>query len=107
MLFALIMQFAIDGQDPFKLAAETIPTVQKGDDRNIQNYKFRHQVLVTLMDPYYQRLLRSMLHVFRNIRMHHSEYTKVAKSPSACLDFYHMWSSPARWAAEMIVPIHG
>ena len=45
-----------------------------------------------------------MLHVFRNIRMHHSAYTKDAKSPSACLDFYHLWSNPARWAAEMIAP---
>ena len=104
MLFALIVQYALDGSNGFDLASQIIPVVQKGDGKDVQNFKFRQQVLATLFDPYHQRLLRSMLHIFRRVRLHHSSYTEEAKDPSTCLELNQMWASPNRWLAEMVVP---
>ena len=88
MLFALVMQYSMDGTNAFKLAEEVVPVIQKGDSKEAQNFKFRQQVLIIFMDSYNQRILRSVLHVFKRIRLHHSSFTESAKTPSACLELH-------------------
>ena len=50
MLFALVMSYALDGIDAFHLAGQVVPRVQKGDTKQDQNFKFKQQVLVVLLD---------------------------------------------------------
>ena len=75
----------MDGINPFNLAANVIPAVQKGDNKQVQNFKFKQQVLAILLDHGSQTLLRSILHVFKRVRMHQKAYTEEAKSPEECL----------------------
>ena len=104
LLFALVMSYAMDGVDAFELAGKVVPVVQKGDSKQDQNFKFMQQVLVILMDQGNQRLLRSMLHMFRRVRMHQKEYTEACASPKACLQFHLFWSNESRWIQEMVTP---
>ena len=104
MLFALVMSYALDGTDAFHLAGQVVPRVQKGDTKQEQNFKFKQQVLVILLDQGHQRILRSMLHIFERLRMHQVDFTKDCSEPASCLKYHLLWSNSERWTREMILP---
>ena len=104
LLFGVVVTYAMDGVDAWKLAGEVVPVVQKGDSKDVQQYKYKQQVLIVLMDPANQRLLRSMLHTFKRIRMHQKAYTEEATNPQACLRYNILWSNVAQWLDQIVVP---
>ena len=74
------------------------------DSKEEHNFEFKQQVLVVLMDPGSQRILRSILHTFKRIRQHQAAYTVASTSPDECMKFQQLWSNMARWLQEMVVP---
>ena len=104
MLFGLIMSYAMDGVDAFEPASKVVPTIDKGDDKQVQAFKFKQQVLVILLDKGNQRLLRSYLCVFKKLRQHQTSFTKIGTDPAACLRFHMMWSHPTMWLIAMVIP---
>ena len=104
MLYGLVTTYAMDNIDAFKLACEVVPIIQKGDSKEAHQYKFKQQVLLILMDSVNQKLLRSMLHIFKRLRNHQSDYTRDATNPQECLKFSLMWSNINVWLDQVVVP---
>ena len=89
LLFALVMDYAMDGVDAWDLAGKVIPTIKEDDDKDLKNFKFKQQVLIVLLDKLNQRMLRSYMQIFRRLRLHQSAYTKEGTTPEACFGFSH------------------
>jgi hypothetical protein len=56
------------------------------------------------MDQMNQRILRSVLVVFRRIRLHQADYIKHACSPEACRRFFAEWADSAHWSSTQLAP---
>ena len=104
LLFALVMDYAMDGVDAWDLAGKVIPTIKDEDSKDLKNFKFKQQVLIVLLDKNNQRMLRSYQHIFGRLRKHQSDYTRDATNPQACLAFHLGWSSEANWVTHMVTP---
>ena len=104
LLMALWIWYLADGRDPQVVASTTSPVYSKEDSAEVKNFKFRAQVLITLMDNMNQRILRSMLACFQNLRIHMALYVRDAKCPAVSLRFTQFWSNGSRWVREMVIP---
>jgi hypothetical protein len=61
-------------------------------------------VLLVLLDQMNQRILRSVLVVFRRIRLHQADYIREACNPEACRLAFAKWANNDHWSATMLVP---
>ena len=83
---------------------QVAPVIARLDDKETKKWKFKQQVLLTLLDDRIYYYMKSMLAVFARIREHHKMLTAVAMSPSACQTFFFPWVDRARWLREMVCP---
>ena len=104
LLFALVMDYAMDGVDAWDLAGKIIPTIKDDDSKELKNFKLKQQVLIVLLDKLNQRMFRSYMLIFRRLRLHQSAYTQEGTSPETCLAFHIGWSHEESWVANMIIP---
>ena len=104
MLFSMIAEYAMHGVDAWKLAETVVPKISPDDDKNTKNYKLKQQVLVILMEPMNQRILRSILVCFRHLRLHHADFIKRSGCAVDSLKFYLLWAEKRRWDSEVVLP---
>ena len=102
MLLALMVWYAASGLDAWKVAASTKPVHEKGDSEQTKQFKFRAQVLITLMNSMNQRIMRSMIICFRRLRCHHARYIKNVKNPAKGLAAFQQWCDVSWWVSEMM-----
>ena len=104
MLMGLMVQLAMDGQDPWKILCTAAPVIVKEDDRVSKTFKYKHQVLLALFDKMTYYLNHSMLIVYRRIRVHHAQITDSATNPKAGLQTLQLWADYKRWIQLMVAP---
>ncbi len=93
MLFALLMSFLVAGIDPFSIAAIT-KARQDGDDFDAEHkeFKFKHEVLTTLLCQYTRKMVRSLLVVFARLRAHHGKFISLHTVPGFALRINMFWA---------------
>ena len=104
MLLALCWQFAMDGVDPWALAAKIIAKSTRDDNEDAKTFKFKHSVLVFLFDTMNQRILRSRVKCCARMKLHHERFIAEAANPKAYLEYMQLWASQERWLNEMVLP---
>ena len=104
MLLSLMVQYLMNGENPFKILQTARPVILRGDDRGTKNFKYKHQVLLALFDGQTRRLMVSMTIVFKRIRTHHARVTDDATNPKAGLRYLQLWADHNKWVKTMVQP---
>lgn len=104
LLLGLVAAYAVEGVDAWKLAATLVPAATKGPDGRPDNYRFKHQCLLVLMDDLNQRVLRSTLTIFKTLRNHQKAYVAHCADTHRCLQHLLLWSDPDGWKSKILVP---
>ena len=94
MLVALIVEFWLEGADPWEVAAKAAArrTDARGDPS--ENFSYRTEALAILMDGRNQNVLRSILVVHDLSRRHQAAYIRDSGEETCGLRYLQFWASP-------------
>ena len=94
MLVALIVEFWLEGADPWEVAAKAAArrTDARGDPS--ENCSYRTEALAILMDGRNQNVLRSILVVHDLSRRHQAAYIRDSGEETCGLRYLQFWASP-------------